>query len=63
MKIGVRGFAERAGVSQWTIRAWIRERRVPYYKIGSRIVFDEKEIEDLLTRARVEPTPGREIGK
>ncbi len=32
------------GVSPFTIRAWIRERRIPFFKIGARIMFEEADL-------------------
>lgn len=41
------------GVSPFTVRAWVRERRVPFYRVGRRIVFSRAELADFLAAARV----------
>jgi len=42
------------GVSPFTVRRWIRERRLPYHRVGRRIVLDERDLEAFLRRCRVE---------
>ena len=54
-KLSVEQTAARLGLSVFTIRAWVRERRVPFYKIGRRILFNEADIQALESNARVEP--------
>lgn len=57
-KDGFMDVAEVAGffhVSPWTVRGWIRERRIPFYKICGRILFDRGDMEALRQAARVEP--------
>ena len=54
-KLSVEQTAARLGLSVFTIRAWVRERRVPFYKIGRRILFNEADIQALENNARVEP--------
>ncbi len=42
------------GVKEPTIRAWINQRRIGYYKIGRRIVLDVDEIVKYRENCRVE---------
>jgi excisionase family DNA binding protein len=42
------------GVSPFTLRRWIRERRVPHYRCGRRIVLDRDDLETFLRAGRVE---------
>lgn len=55
--------AKALGLSPHTLRAWVRGRKVPFLKLGGRILFDPKDVEELLARARIEPLPGREINR
>ncbi|MBI3245887.1 MAG: helix-turn-helix domain-containing protein [Deltaproteobacteria bacterium] len=54
-KLSVEQTAERLGVSPHTIRAWVREQRIAFYRIGRRILFDEADIQALEEKSRVEP--------
>ncbi len=53
------------GVSPYTVRSWVRERRVPFYRCGRRLVFSRQELERWLSARRVAPTdePAREAGR
>ena len=46
--------AEKLGVSVHTLRAWIRERRIPFHRLGRRIFVSERDIEEILAKSRVE---------
>ncbi|TME71032.1 MAG: helix-turn-helix domain-containing protein [Chloroflexi bacterium] len=42
------------GVSHFTVRAWLRARLIPHYKLRRRIVLDRADVEAFLARRRVE---------
>jgi len=42
------------GVSVFMVRALIRQRRLPYYKIGRRVVLDVADLEAYLLAHRVD---------
>jgi excisionase family DNA binding protein len=42
--------ADRLGVSPWTVRTWLRQGRVPFFKVGRRILVKETDIESLLAQ-------------
>jgi excisionase family DNA binding protein len=44
------------GVSQYTVRSWIRQRKIPFYRCGRRIVFSRADLERFLERHRVTST-------
>ena len=46
--------SKRVGVSPHTIRAWMRERRVPFYRLGRRVLLAEDDVDNLITQSRVE---------
>ena len=46
--------SKRVGVSPHTMRAWVRERRIPFYRLGRRVLLAEDDIENLLNQSRVE---------
>ena len=41
------------GVSPHTLRAWTRQRRIPFFRCGRRIVFARKDLEAFLASCRV----------
>lgn len=45
------------GVSVYMVRALIRQRRLPFYHIGRRIVLDRDDLERFLRAHRVEAHP------
>jgi excisionase family DNA binding protein len=48
------------GVSPHTVRAWIRQRKIPFYRCGRRIVLSRTDLEQFLEAHRVsatEPSP------
>lgn len=45
------------GVSPFTVRAWIRQRRLAFHRLGRRIVIDRGDLERFLQAHRV---PARE---
>ena len=42
------------GVSPFTLRTWVRERKIPYYKCGRRLVFSRSDLDGFLARVRVQ---------
>jgi excisionase family DNA binding protein len=50
------------GVSPFTVRAWVRERRIPFFRCGRRIVFSRRELETWLAARRVAPA-GEQSGR
>lgn len=42
------------GVSVFTVRAWLRQRRLPYFRLGRRVVIAEADLERFLALNRVE---------
>jgi excisionase family DNA binding protein len=45
------------GVSPYTLRAWVREGRIPYIRVGRRIVFDPRDLEAFVQAARINSSP------
>lgn len=43
------------GVSPYTVRSWVRERRIPFFRCGRRLVFSRQELERWLSARRVAP--------
>jgi excisionase family DNA binding protein len=46
--------AQRLSISPFTLRAWLRQRRLPYHKLGRRVVIDPADIERFLANHRIE---------
>ena len=53
-KLNLKLSASLIGVSPHTLRAWTRQRRIPFYRCGRRIVFARKDLEAFLADCRVE---------
>jgi excisionase family DNA binding protein len=52
-KAGIKDSAYFLGVSPHTLRAWTRERRIPFHRCGRRIVFAVADLERFLADNRV----------
>ncbi len=53
--------AARLGVSRYTVRSWVRQRRLEHYRLGRRVVISQAEVERFLAVNRV---PARdEVGR
>ena len=53
-KLDLTQAAPMLGVSPHTLRAWTRERRIPFHRCGRRIVFAVNDLERFLADNRVE---------
>jgi excisionase family DNA binding protein len=57
-----RGAATLLGVSPFTIRSWVREQRVPHYRIGRLIYFSKRRLLAWQDRRTVVVQPVRRVG-
>lgn len=53
-RLSVKEAAAILGVSVFTVRAWIRRRRLTFHRLGRRIVLDRADLERFLAAHRVE---------
>lgn len=53
--------ASRLGVSRHTMRAWIRQRRLPFVRLGRRVLLHPRDVENFIEANRVEPIALREV--
>jgi excisionase family DNA binding protein len=53
-RLSVEQAAPVLGVSVYMVRALVRQRRLPYYRVGRRIVLDRDDLEQFLQAHRVE---------
>jgi excisionase family DNA binding protein len=42
--------ADRLGVSGWTVRTWLRQGRIPFVKLGRRVLVKVDDVEALLAK-------------
>jgi excisionase family DNA binding protein len=42
--------ADRLGVSSWTVRTWLRQGRVPFVKLGKRVLVRVDDVEALIAQ-------------
>jgi len=57
-RVSVEEAAPILGVSVFTVRKLIRQRAVPYYRVGRRVVLDPDDLERYLRQHRIEPREG-----
>lgn len=53
-RVSVVEAADWCGVSKFTMRAWLRQRRIPFFKLGRRVVVDAADVDAFLRAHRVE---------
>jgi excisionase family DNA binding protein len=53
-RFGIAVAAERMGLSERHVRRLVFERRIPHYKVGSRVVLDAEDCEAFLASQRRE---------
>jgi excisionase family DNA binding protein len=41
-------------ISRFTVRAWVQQKKIPYYKVGRRVLFSKEDLNDFIARGRVE---------
>ena len=51
--VNLEDVAEYLRVSKDTIRAWIRENKIPFYKAGKRYKFKISEIDDYVRNGKI----------
>jgi excisionase family DNA binding protein len=53
--LNVQEAAVKLGISPLTMRAWIRQRRLPSVRLGRRVLLDPQDIERFIDANRVKP--------
>jgi excisionase family DNA binding protein len=53
--------ADFLGVRPFTIRAWVRERKVPFYRIGRNIYFSRRKLRTWQDRRTIAVEPARRV--
>lgn len=53
--VDVRGLANHLHINESFVRRLVRERRIPYFKVGWLLRFDLREIDEWLDRTRIDP--------
>jgi excisionase family DNA binding protein len=46
--------AARLGVSKYTLRGWLFQRRLPYVKLGRRVLIDPSDLDRFIETSRIE---------
>lgn len=54
-KMGLLAAAPILGVSPHTLRRWVKQRKIPFYRCGRRIVFSQTDLDLFLEGCRVVP--------
>ncbi len=54
-KISLLDAAPYVGVSPYTMRSWVRDRKIPFFRCGRRIVFARADLDRFLEECRVSP--------
>jgi excisionase family DNA binding protein len=42
------------GLSPWTLRSWISQRRITYVKLGRAVRFEPRDLDKLIERMKVQ---------
>jgi excisionase family DNA binding protein len=50
--LSVEEVAQRTGVSKFTVRGWIQDRKLESFKVGRRVIVDEAAVSRLLAAGR-----------
>ena len=53
-RVGVPGAAEWLGTSERHVRRLVQERRITHYKLGGRLLFDLRDLDEALAQTRRE---------
>ncbi len=53
--LSVRDVTEMTGLSVFTIYSWVSQKKIPFVKIGSRTLFDSKDILAWIEAHKVQP--------
>jgi excisionase family DNA binding protein len=53
-KLTITDAADQLGVSSFTVRSWLRQRRLAYHRVGRRIVLDQADVDAFLQDCRIE---------
>lgn len=52
--LGVTQLAERLGTTERFVRRLVCERRIPFFKVGKYVRFDQDDVDDWLAQSRCE---------
>lgn len=52
--LNVRELAEYLGIKRHTIYTWVSMKRIPYVKMGGRVMFDMRDVEKWIKERKVE---------
>ena len=56
MLLSVEEVAQRlGGVSRWSVYSWLSQRRLKKTKVGSRVMVDERDLQNFLASCNPEP--------
>jgi excisionase family DNA binding protein len=58
--LSVEEAATKLGISPLTMRAWLRQRRLPFVRLGRRVLLHPEDIENFVDTNRVKPIALRE---
>jgi excisionase family DNA binding protein len=51
--MGLKQAAQKLGIAEQTLYVWCQLKRVPYYKIGRFLKFDEQELNEFIAEQHV----------
>jgi len=56
-RVGIVEGANIIGVSPYTLRRWINQKRLPFYKLGRRVLLSRDDLEQFIEAGRVDQRP------
>ena len=61
MRLTIAQAAEQLQVNAGTVRNYVRENRLPHYRVGPKLLFiDDKDIEKFISDSRISPLDSNE---
>ena len=66
LALGLKEAADAVGLSQWTLRQYIRQGKLQTIRLGRRVLIEPAELQKLIEQGRsidtgITDTPGREV--
>ncbi len=55
MMLNVHELSQRLKISVSTLYKWVSQKKIPYSKVGRRVIFDERDIEKWFEEKKLKP--------
>lgn len=55
--LSVKELSEYTGLAAWTIYEWVSQKRIPFVKLGRKVAFDLRRIDELIEEGTMGKMP------